>query len=251
LVTARIDDVDNHERNRIRLIENRFNESLYERVSNTSRCAIKFSKAIKNKRYEQFERLFSAYLESIVSLMAMANFYPNYIDPDDKYILNWLAKFDDETSIALQSQPTVCPFLKLVEFGRLKVHSGLWDRLEFSNRRMFLCNIDVIDFFGVENLVDRYLPSDNSNSSASKKELISGITNEKTRKSRIISLREKVLLEHPSDLAQLFFTFVDSEEIRHYWQARFLFDVSRLVLLIGLPLSNTPLSEITKSLKEI
>jgi hypothetical protein len=251
VVTAKLSDVENYERNISLLTENNFCESLDIRTRNVSRSAIRFEKVINEKRYDLFHSCFSEYYNNMVLLMATANFYPNFVDDKDSKISDWLSAFEDNVAAELTSQPSICPFLKLVDFGLLKVQSGLWDKHAFVRKRMFLYQIDVIDYFCIPNQVNQYFTGRTIDTLSAKRELVDGLKTEIERIKGVNTLRSESLMHHPSELAQLLFTSIDAEEIRHYWQTRFIFDASRLAMLVGLPLCDATLDNLSATLKEI
>ncbi|ELE7141942.1 hypothetical protein RB981_002710 [Vibrio cholerae] len=250
VVTAQLADVHNYEQHACTLVDKDYRSQVMKRIYECARASFSFNQAYRYKRYDLFESTFRHYVEKIIPLMATANFYPNFVDPDDDRIENVFRQHDPRTSQFLLSQPELCPFLKLLEFGQLKVESGLWTSSELHQRRLFLLDLDVTDYFADANIVKTALPRICTSVDEAKALLKQRIEEESLRKKKVHALR-RTYLTGQSSLASVFFSSIDVEESRHYWQAKFTIDASRLCITMGLPLIDTTIEQLTAALREI
>lgn len=236
--------------------EANFAQNVYVYAAQTRKAVQRLDRAVDKQEFGKLLKAFQQMKNALIKLMASANFFALYIDPQNQYkdALNaQLSEVMSGTEIAdLMTQPKVTPFLNVLKLSGLKCGAKRSGVYRFLNQAYFLRGFDLnvtwekikdIDVFlnqlGCEECVEhneqRYLKTQ-------KEEL--------QRQKKVLSLRARAF-QHVADerALMLFLASVDGEELRHYWQARALHVLAKLMEYLQLNPSSSSLNDIEKKLE--
>jgi hypothetical protein len=235
-----------------RLLAINYARGLRDRITSARRCVLRFGNCVGKKAFHKLEDSYNAALQSMIPLMATANFVSTFVDPKDELMKSLLAHVPEVSVSMLMSQPQQTPVLRTLEIATLKLLSGRWTLGHYFRSAAFLNEMDPRLFYFQLEQIDGLIELIREQYS---EPLVAyhQLLRQETERQERVRLGRGLAKTGTVDqaLLQLLFASIDIEESRHYWQARFTRDAARCCLLLDLPMQTAGLDGIRDSLKGI
>ncbi|QTL36458.1 hypothetical protein [Pseudoalteromonas viridis] len=234
----------------------RYPEKIYQYGRLLSKAVLKLDRAVDTQQVGQYFERVTALRDALSRVMSTANFFSMYVDVQNTYhdqLSDELAGHLTAREVGdLLTQPVISPFLKVLKLSGLKHGAGRYGIYQFINRVYFLRGFDLN--VGWEKLkdIDVFLQQlgCNEGPSITQTKYLKEQKEEWARQTRVRELRARAY-QHVSkpDVLALALAAVDAEELRHYWQARALHVLAKLMEYLQLNPSSTSFDEVLNKLR--